>query len=213
MAMAGCDAFHPEELSPALRGTARRCAGNLLVAEVLGGRIRKIAPDGTISTIAGIPNPYNFTVDSRGAVFVASGDSRVRRIDPGGVVTVVAGSGPGTGVDRSQGDGGPAVNATLNEPKGVAVDATGNIYIADTTNARLRMVDRNGIIRTVAGPGTLGQDYWNAVAIDPRGQVLLAITHVETASTWSVVARVNSDGSLTTIAGNRQNCGSVEFKY
>lgn len=198
-------------------------AGNLFVAELQGNRVRKIAPDGTISTVAGngkygydgdggpaikatISGPYGLTLDQQGSVYIATADSRVRKIDPGGTITLVAGTGTGTGLIRSQGDGGPAVKATLSAPKGVAVDAAGNVYIADTSNARLRVVDRNGVIRTVAGPGVLGTDYWNAVTIDPSGNVYVAITHSEPAHIWSYVARVASDGSLTTVAGSQQDC-------
>ena len=206
-------------------------AGNLLVAEMSGNRVRRIAPDGTVTTIAGtgnrgysgdggpavkadITSPYGLTVDPQGSVYIAGADSRVRRIEPDGTIHLVAGTGTGTGLIRSQGDGGPAVNATLNEPKGVAVDAAGNVYIADTSNARLRVVDRNGIIRTVAGPGTLGSDYWNGVAIDPSGRLYVSITHTGT-SLWSIVERVNGDGSLTPVAGNAdpQACGGGVLEF
>jgi sugar lactone lactonase YvrE len=144
-------------------------AGNLLVSEFSGSRVRRIAPDGTIRTLAQVPSPFSLTLDAVGALFLPSGDSRVRRLDPGGAISVIAGTGTGSGLIRSQGDGGPATAATLNEPKSVAVDAGGNIYIADTSNARLRVIDRNGIIRTASGPGKQGTDYWNVVAIDPQG--------------------------------------------
>ncbi len=65
----------------------------------------------------------------------------------------MAGTGTGSGTIRSQGDGGPAVSATLNAPQAMAIDAQGDIYIADTSNARLREVNSSGIINTVAGPG------------------------------------------------------------
>jgi hypothetical protein len=112
---------------------------------------------------------------------------------------------------RSQGDGGPAVAARLNEPKGLAVDAKGNVYIGDTSNARLRKVDTNGIITTIAGPGILGADYWNAVAIDPQGNLYVTVTKSDVVNRrlYSEVDRVNADGSLTLVAGNRQSCDNA----
>jgi sugar lactone lactonase YvrE len=191
-------------------------AGNLLVSEFNGDRVRQIAPDGTIRTLAEtVGHPFGLTLDSVGALYLPSGDSRVRRVDPGGAVSVIAGTGTGSGLIRSQGDGGPATAATLNEPKSVAVDAGGNIYIADTSNARLRVIDRNGIIRTASGPGQQGADYWNVVAIDPQGAIYVAITHLAAppARLWSEIDRVNNDGSLTRFAGNGQGCTDTTFSY
>jgi len=143
------------------------------VSETFGGVIRKISPDGTVSTFAGTgqggttgdggPAIRGGSFESRtlvggpdGAVYVITGDSRVRKIGPDGVIGLVAGTGTGSGLNRSQGDGGLAVNATLNEPGEVAFDQQGNIYIADTSNARVRKIDKNGIITTAAGPGNKG---------------------------------------------------------
>jgi sugar lactone lactonase YvrE len=163
-------------------------SGELYVADVYGHRIRKVAPDGTVTTLAGtgaqghtgdgglaaqaeVALPVTVAVDKSGTVFFDSLDSRVRKVTPDGIIHLVAGTGTGTGLIRSGGDGGPAVNATLNEPKGLAIDAQGNVYIGDTSNARLRKVDTNGIITTIAGPGVQGSDYWNAVAFDPQGNL------------------------------------------
>ncbi len=187
-------------------GLAFDPAGNLLVSELGGSRVRRIAPDGTITTVANLPNPFGLTPDAVGALYLASGDSRVRRVDPAGTISIVAGTGIGDGPVRSQGDGGPATAATLNEPKSVAVDASGNVYIADTSNARLRVIDRNGIIRTVSPPGRQGTDYWNVVAIDPQGAIYVAIAHLEPPRVWSEIDRVNNDGSLTRFGGNGQGC-------
>jgi sugar lactone lactonase YvrE len=206
--------------------------GSLFVAEMSGNRVRKIAPNGIITTVAGtgatgaagdggpalqatLNQPWGITVDSLGSVYVATEDSRIRKIDPNGIITTFAGTGTGTGLNRSQGDGGPAAGATLNEAKGIAVDAAGNVYIADTSNARLRRVDRNGIIQTVAGPGEQGVDYWNAVVISPHGDVLVGTTHAASAGAYSQVQRLNPDGSITPIAGNGTcpNTPTAEFPF
>jgi sugar lactone lactonase YvrE len=200
--------------------------GDLYVADFLNGRIRKIAPNGVITTVAGngqtgysgegglatnaaITLPITVATDTAGTVYIATSDSRVLKVTPNGTIHLVAGIGTGTGLFRSGGDGGPAVNATLNEPKGLAIDSKGNVYIADTSNARLRKVDTNGIITTVAGPGIQGTDYWNAVAFDPQGNLYVAITHAEINNTYSVIDRVNPDGTLTRIAGNNQSCAQL----
>jgi sugar lactone lactonase YvrE len=100
------------------------------------------------------------------------------------------------------------VNATLSQPKGLAVDTAGNVYIGDTSNARLRKVDTDGMISTVAGPGILGRDYWNAVTFDQQGNLYVTVTHIGDAI-YSVIDRVNADGTLTPVAGNAQNCSPL----
>lgn len=205
-------------------GAAFDPAGNLYVSESFGSVIRKIASDGTVSTIAGtgqrgytgdggpaiqaeLDFPGPLSVGPDGALYVISGDDRVRKITSDGIIHLVAGAGPGAGIDRSQGDGGPAVDATLNEPGGLAFDSQGDIYIADTSNARVRKIDPSGIMTTVAGPGQQGVDYYNAVAVDPQGRLYVAWTHAQPPSSfYATVNRVNSDGSLTRVAGNGQSC-------
>jgi sugar lactone lactonase YvrE len=210
-----------------LGGIAFDSAGNLYVSDTFGSNIRQIAADGTVSTFAGTGQPgYSgdggtatqadiyypgpLSVGPDGALYVTTQDSRIRKIAPDGIISLVAGTGTGTGLNRDNGDGGPAVDATLNEPGGVAFDEHGNIYIADTSNARVRKIDSNGIIATVAGPGQQGVDYYNAVAVDPRGNLYVAWTHALPASVYSTVNRVNADGSLTPVAGSGQPCMGAE---
>jgi sugar lactone lactonase YvrE len=202
-------------------GIAFDSAGNLYVSE--SQVIRKLAANGTVSTIAGtgrggysgdggpalqanLFSPGPISVGPDGAIYVITGDSRVRKITPDGNINLVAGTGSGTGINRAQGDGGPAVNATLNEPGEVAFDQPGNIYIADSSNARVRKIDKNGIISTVAGPGQPGVDYYNAVAVDPHGNLYVAWTHAPGGFVSATVNRVNADGSLTAVAGTGQPC-------
>lgn len=209
-------------------GTVFDSAGNLYVSESLGGVIRKIAPDGTVSTFAGtgqagntgdggpaiqaaLSYPGPLAVGPDNALYVIAGGGRIFKITSDGIIHLVAGAGPGTGLNRSQGDGGPAVNATLNEPGGIAFDQQGNIYIADTSNARVRKIDRNGIITTVAGPGQQGVDYYNAVAVDRQGNLYVAWTHAQPTSIYATVNRVNADGSLTPVAGNGLPCPGRPF--
>jgi sugar lactone lactonase YvrE len=205
--------------------TAIDSAGKLYIADSTGYRVRAIAPDGTITTAAGNGNSLpsgdggrateaslgfvlGIGIDSQNNLYISSEDGRVRKVDANGIISLVAGAGPSSSPTRFQGDEGPAINATLNEPHGIAVDSAGNVYIADTSNARLRMVDLKGIIHFVAGASitALGKEYWNGVAIDGQGKIYVALTRTGSNSLYTLVARVNSDGTLTTIAGTGENC-------
>ena len=98
-------------------------------------------------------NPYSTAVDSSGNLFIADTfNNRVRKVGANGVITTFAGNGSGS----YSGDGGPATNASLSLPVGVVVDPSGNVFIGDQNNSRVRKVDTNGIITTVAGNGTAG---------------------------------------------------------
>jgi sugar lactone lactonase YvrE len=165
--------------------------------------------DGSPATEARLNCPAGLTFDRRGDLFVADTiNNRVRMIDPKGVISTIAGSGP-TGLDAGTyvGDGGPATKAQLNFPNGLAVDAAGNLYIADHGNDAIREVDTHGVITTIAGtgdggysgdggPATKGQLHgpWYIV-LDARGNVYF--TEKENV----VVRKVDSRGTITTIAG------------
>ena len=142
-------------------------ADNLYFADLSFFHVRKITPAGIITTIAGngqtdfagegVPAttaqlfPVALTVDHTGNIYVADWlNDRVRKIDGAGIITTVAGSG-GTGFG---GDGGPAKAAELFGPSGVAIDESGNLYIADSFNFLVRRVDKSGTISTIAGTGT-----------------------------------------------------------
>jgi sugar lactone lactonase YvrE len=144
-------------------------AGNLYVAEAAYCRISRFAPDGTSSIIAGVLNqcgfngdgipatqaqlniPYGVALDSKGNLYIGdSSSNRVRMVDTSGIIHTIAGN----GTCGFSGDGRPAVSAMLCSPSGVAVDASGNLYIADWFNNRVRKVDAGGIIGTIAGTGS-----------------------------------------------------------
>ena len=188
-----------------------------------GSTIRKVSASGTITTFAGtgtagysgdggpalsaqLSDPAGVAVDNSGNIYVAdSGNNRVRRISPTGVITTFA----GTGTATFSGDGGPATNADLQTPRGVAVDASGNLYIADKYNDRIRKV-AGGTITTVAGGGNrtsytyTGDNgpaksaYLNhpeSVAVDAAGNLFIVD------SGHSCIRKVSSSGTITTVAG------------
>ncbi len=201
------------------RGLALDSGGNLYVPDNL--RIRRVTRAGVIDTVAGngsygsagdggpatgasFSDPRGLVVDSAGNVYVGdAGANRVRKFAPGGTITAIAGSGaPGF-----SGDGGPAASAQLNAPQGLALDAAGNLLIADTANHRIRKITPGGTINTVAGNGGAastgdGGPAVNAslygpfaVAVGSAGNLYIAEYD------GSRVRKVNTAGTIATIAG------------
>jgi uncharacterized protein (TIGR03437 family) len=146
-------------------------SGNLYIADSGNDAIRKLTPGGTISTFAGqggpgfggdggtatraqINNPSGLAVDSAGNLYIAdTTNNRIRMVATNGIITTVAGT---SSSDPFAGDGGAATKARLNSPKSVAVDAAGNLFIADSFHNRIRVVAPYGTIYTVAGSGATG---------------------------------------------------------
>jgi sugar lactone lactonase YvrE len=144
--------------------------GDLFIADTNNHRIRKITPAGIISTVAGngtrgfggdgvaavnaqLASPFGVATDTAGNLFIAdSSNDRIRRVAADGIVSTVAGSGQ----YGFSGDGGAATSALLASPVGIAVDRSGNVLIADTDNQRIRKINPQGIISTVAGNGEFG---------------------------------------------------------
>ena len=195
-------------------------AGNLLIADTWNNRIRKVNAEGTLSTSAGtgaawwgdgspatsalLDSPRGVAVDAAGNVYIGdSVNNRVRMVSTGGMISTVAGNGSAA----YSGDGGRATNASLNAPAGVAVDAEGNLLIADSNNARIRKVTKDGIISTAAGNGDWGDtgDEGPAVAAQlmvPMGITTDAAGKFYIAESWgSRVRKVTAQGAISTIAG------------
>ena len=152
-------------LATPLQGVAVDSAGNIYITDISHSRIREVS-NGIVATVAGtgtagyigdgglavnaeLNGPAAIAVDSAGNLYIADGGNyRVRKVS-GGIITTVAGS----GISGSSGDGGPATGAQLDYPAGIALDAAGNLYIADVS--RIRVVS-GGTIATIAGNGTMG---------------------------------------------------------
>ena len=197
--------------------------GTVYISDTGNARIRRVSTDGTISTFAGggdpdtlgddgpataasLPAPRGLALTDDGTLYVAESDrDRVRRITPDGRIATAAGGGsPASGV----GDGGKAVDASLDRPTDVAVDDAGTLYIADADHGRVRKVDSTGDISTLAGTGSAGSSgddgpatsaaigVPTAVAVGREGSVYVAdrIHHV--------VRRIAQDGTIVRYAGN-----------
>jgi YVTN family beta-propeller protein/VCBS repeat-containing protein len=179
--------------------------GNMFISDRSNARVRKVDPTGVITTVAGgITGLRGIAVDSQGNLFIADETAhRVRKVDATGLITTVAGN----GAQAYAGDGGLATAAALSRPRDVAVDSAGNLFIADSVNQRVRKVDSDGIMTTVAGTGVgaFGGDGGPAtaaslfnpygVAVDPLGNLFIAD------SGNNRIRKVDTTGVIVTVAG------------
>ncbi len=208
-------------------GTAVDSAGNVYVADTYNNTIRKVTPAGVVTTLAGLAGvwgstdgtgsaarfntPTGVAVDSGGNVFVADyGNYTIRKVTPLGVVTTLAGK---AGVSGSTDGTGSAARFYL--PSGVAVDSTGNVYVADYWNGTIRKVTAAGMVTTLAGSaGTSGSTDGTGsaarfsspfgVAVDTQGNVYVADTGNST------IRKVTAAGVVTTLAGSAGSSGSTD---
>jgi NHL repeat len=194
-------------------GVAVTADGGFLIGDALNDLVRRVSADGVITRVAGtgtagsagdggpatdaqLNGPIGVAVTADGGFLIAdSGNNVVRRVSADGVITRVA----GTGTAGGAGDGGPATDAQLNGPIGVAVTADGGFLIADFFNNKVRKVSAGGVITRVAGTGTAGSfgddgpatdaqlHNSSAVAVAADGGFLIA-------DTFNQVVRKVSDG-------------------
>jgi RHS repeat-associated protein len=199
-------------------GVAVSTDGSLYIADTRNHRIRRVAPDGIITTVAGngrgfsgdggpanqarLNSPTGVAVSTDSSLYIADYyNNRIRRVAPDGIITTVAGNGS----SGFSGDGGPATQATLDYPVSVTVSTDGSLYIADYVISRIRRVAPDGIITTVAGGGTFG----DGVPATQAGLYLPTSVAVSTDGNLYIadnqrISRVAPDGIISTIAGNGQ---------
>jgi sugar lactone lactonase YvrE len=203
-------------------GVAADLAGNLFIADTGNERIRKVTPTGIISTVAGsgmegfsgdggpaisaqLYGPTGIAVDTAGNLFISDqANQRIRKVTAAGIIGTVAGN----GTYGFSGDGGPATSAQLFDPEDVAIDSTGNLFIADTNDHCIRKVTPGGVISTVAGSGIEGfsgdggpaasaqLDQTVGIAVDTDGGLLIADLGNQR------IRKVTPAGIISTVAGN-----------
>ena len=215
------------------KGLATDILGNVYVADSFNNLIRKIDPSGNVTTFAGsgaqganngiglaasFYYPKGVATDLAGNVYVAdAGNNLIRKIDPTGMVTTLAGSG------NYGSSNGLGTSASFSNPIGIAADASGNIYVADSYNNLIRKIDPSGNVTTLAGSGASGSSNGigaaasfnnpTAVAIDVAGNVYVADTYNQ------LIRKIDPSGVVTTIAGNKSqgaingNGSSTSFNY
>lgn len=195
---------------------AADAAGNVYVADYRNHCIRKVAPDGTVSTLAGngtagfadgqgaaarFTSPRGIASDGAGNLFVVdTGNARIRKVTPDGTVTTVAGDGTAGYFD------GPADKAEFNDARGITTDASGNLYVADTGNYRVRKIAADGTVSTLAtlpnpsegathpSEAKLTGPY--GLAADGHGRLFVADT------TTNTIQLIDANGKLSTLAGS-----------
>jgi sugar lactone lactonase YvrE len=201
-------------------------AGNLYIADTDNHRIRKIsgtnittvagdgeqsfAGDGGAATAAGLDSPNVVAVDGAGNIYIGdTHNERVRVVNSSGVISTLAGNSS----KSYSGDGGAATSASLARPRGLSVDAAGNVYVADSDNNRIRLIATTGKIATAAGNGSQGfggdggpaisatLDTPRAPAVEVAGVFALSDTRND------LVRKVGLDGTIQTIAGVSQGTG------
>jgi hypothetical protein len=204
-------------------GVAIDQSGTLFIADRDNQRVRKVTPDGVITTVAGngtagfsgdggpaisaqLNSPWAVVVDTAGNLFITdNGNNRIRKVTPDGIITTVAGN----GTTDFSGDGGPATSAGISLPlaAAVALDAAGDIFIPDRGNNRIRKVTPDGVITTIAGNGSSAFSgdggpalaaglSATAIAVDPNGNIYF------NSFDNNRVRKVTPGGVISTVAGN-----------
>ncbi len=184
--------------------TLRKVNASGIITTIAGIHVQGFSGDGGQATAAEISDDQGVCTDKKGNIYICDfANQRVRKIDLSGIITTIAGNGQG----GFYGDGGPATAAELNAPSGVVTDTNGNIYIADETNNRIRIVDTLGNINTFAGnggtnysgdggPATAAEiDNVTSVGIDPAQNIYIA--DIDN----NVIRKVNTSGIISTFAG------------
>jgi sugar lactone lactonase YvrE len=222
-------------------GVAVDASGDVYIADFGDNEVRKVTPAGTITTIAGngtkcqtapmcgdggpatkaqLPEPNGVAFDGGGNLYIADfGDNEIRKVSAAGTITRVAGDGTACQSPPSCGDGGPATSAQLTQPTAVALDSSGDLFVADTEDHEVRKVNAAGTITTFAGTGVVcgtapacgdghpatSAQLWapNALAVDGAGNLYIGDANEDE------VRRVTPGGTITRVAGNGMRCTTL----
>jgi YD repeat-containing protein len=214
-------------------GLAVDSEGNVYAADYFNDRIRKISISGIITTIAGITppislgdgapataayfeSPVGVAVDRFGSIYITTSSHCIKKVNPSGIITTIAGNCNNSGYS---GDGGSALSALLSNPTGIAVDAYGNIFFTAQYSA-IRKIDTSGIISTIAGnhiygtytgdngPATnAGLYYPWGISVDRSGNIYFADKFNQ------VIRKIDPWGIITTITGNGFIGGGIYGGY
>jgi sugar lactone lactonase YvrE len=192
-------------------------AGSVFVADAGNHALRKITPDGVVTTLAGTAGSSGsfddlrgVAVDGTGNVFIAESSHVVRKITPAGVVSTLAGSSRWSGAED-----GTGASARFNTPQGLAVDGAGNVFVADWGNNTIRKITPDGTVATFAGTagsqgGTDGTGAVarfhgpSCVAVDGAGNLFIADT------LNGALRKITPDGVVTTLAGTANSRGGAD---
>ncbi|QQL49613.1 NHL domain-containing protein [Mucilaginibacter ginkgonis] len=199
------------------QGMVADAQGNIYVCDQFNHLVRKITPAGVVSTFCGsgalghtdgpaataaFYSPYALAVDKQNNLYMTDqGNNLVIKITPAGVATTLAGSGIAGYVNSNT-----ALTAQFNAPRGIAVDASGNIYVADSNNSRIRMISTAGVVTTFAGGGIGFTDDTGALALfrTPTGLAFDTNGNLFVADYGNyAIRKITSAGVVTTVAGNR----------
>ena len=208
-------------------GIAVNATGSIFVADWVNNKIRLILPNGTVSTLVGggadgisrgaangvgtnalFDSPADVAVDALGNVYVADFmNSLIRLVSGGSVVSTIAGG--GVGGTTSGANDGVGTNAAFSNPIGISVDAAGNLYVADSSNHKLRFIAPGGLVSTLSGGGVGGATGGrnngvgtNALFMYPRGIAVDAAGSVFVADDGNHLVRlITADGAVSTVAG------------
>ncbi|MBN8877008.1 MAG: IPT/TIG domain-containing protein [Sphingobacteriales bacterium] len=194
-------------------GVAVDVSDNIYVADAGNNRIRKITPAGVVTTVAGDGTagffdaadvkarfrfPRGIAVDASGNIYVGDDDNnRIRKISPAGLVTTLAGSGVSGSAD------GTGTAAQFSSPGGVAVDASGNVYVGDIGNDGVRKITPGGVVTTLASGANI-LDGPNGVAIDASGNVYVTVRESH------VIRKITPAGEVTLVAGIQNSQGFMD---
>ncbi len=205
-------------------------SGSVFFSDNLNNRIRKIDGAGTITTFAGggsvlgdggpataaqIIGPIGIAFDTSGNLYICDlGNSRIRKVNTAGIISTIA----GTGVAGFSGDGGPATSAQLNYPCGLAIDNSGNLYITEEANQRVRKIDASGTITTIAGSGPTGLGVGtfsgdggaatSARLNRPYGVFADRYSNIYITDSWNNrIRKIDGTGTISTIVGGGSSLG------